>query len=131
MDDAFRQEDATFLYWEIGVVPFKFLRIKVGVNHRRQKAWKEVIRNMKSKLSVWKGNFLSIGGSVTLINSVLNLIPIYYLSFYRMMDIVLKKLVRIQRKFLWSGGLDKKGSRGLIGVKFVSLRRMEVYVLSS
>ena len=38
-----------------------------------------------------------------LINSVLNSIPIYYLSFMKMPVEVWKKIVRLQREFLWGG----------------------------
>lgn len=40
---------------------------------------------------------------MVLLNSVLNFIPIYYLSFMRMPSKVRRNLVRIQREFLWGG----------------------------
>ncbi|CAI8608686.1 unnamed protein product [Vicia faba] len=68
---------------------------------------------MKNRISTWKGKLLSIRDRIMLINSVLNSIPIYYLSFFKIPKIVLKKLIRIQREFLWSGGLEKKGIEAL------------------
>jgi hypothetical protein len=38
-----------------------------------------------------------------MVNAVLNAIPIFYLSFLKMSAKVLKKIVRIQREFLWGG----------------------------
>ena len=38
-----------------------------------------------------------------LLNSLLNALPIFYLSFYKMPVSVAKKIVRIQREFLWGG----------------------------
>jgi hypothetical protein len=38
-----------------------------------------------------------------LINAVLNVIPIFYLSFLKMPASIIKKVVRIQREFLWGG----------------------------
>lgn len=103
--DDFLQAATGFLNCRIGSTPFSFMGLQVGINHRKQESWKDVVRNMKCGLPV--GSWLSIGGRVTLINVVLNSIPIYYLSFYRIPKVVLQKLVRIQWKFLWSGGLEK------------------------
>ena len=41
---------------------------------------------------------------MTLIKSV---IPIYFFSFFRVPKVVVEKLVRVQRRFLWGGGLDQ------------------------
>jgi hypothetical protein len=38
-----------------------------------------------------------------LINSVLNLIPIFFMSFLKMPSQVVKEVRRIQREFLWGG----------------------------
>jgi hypothetical protein len=46
---------------------------------------------------------LSIGGRVTLINSVLSSLPLYYFSFFKAPSCVLKELVTVQRNFLWGG----------------------------
>lgn len=43
-----------------------------------------------------------------LLKSVLSSILLYYLSFYRIPRKVLKKLIGIQRKFLWGAGDGKK-----------------------
>jgi hypothetical protein len=42
-----------------------------------------LIHRIKSNLQVWKGKFLSLGGQIVLLNSVLSLIPLYYLSLYK------------------------------------------------
>jgi len=44
---------------------------------------------------------------VTLINSVLTSIPIYFLSFFMVPKQVVKKIVRLQRNFLWGGSSDQ------------------------
>jgi hypothetical protein len=47
--------------------------------------------------------YVSLGGRIVLLNSVLNSIPIFYLSFMKLPAVVLKKIIRIQREFLWGG----------------------------
>ncbi|XP_058746160.1 uncharacterized mitochondrial protein AtMg01250-like [Vicia villosa] len=73
----------TFLSCKKGSFPFKFLGIWIGEGGRRKRVWKDVVANIKSILSMWKGRNISIGRRVTLIGSVLNVIPIFTLSFYK------------------------------------------------
>ena len=44
-----------------------------------------------------------ICGRVVLINSVLNVLPIFSLSFYVSLVVILKEIVWIQSNFLWGG----------------------------
>lgn len=60
-----------------------------------------LIDSLNRRLGSWKNKFLSLGGRIVLLNSVLNSIPIYYLSFMQM-----PANVRIQRKFLWGGASE-------------------------
>jgi hypothetical protein len=57
------------------------------------------------KFGVWKGRNLSVGGRITLINSVL---PNFPFSFFKAPIGVIKELVNIQRRLLWGGGSDSK-----------------------
>lgn len=109
VDEDFLSAASIFLCRKANSLPFTFLGIPVGCNHRTPFAWKSVVQKLKNKLSVWKVCFLSIGGRITLINSVLNSIPIYFLSFYKIPKIVLQQLIKIQHEFLWSNGLDSRG----------------------
>ena len=49
-----------------------------------------------------------MGGKITLINSVLNALPIYLLSFFKIPQKVINRLVKLQRNFLWGGDQDNK-----------------------
>ncbi|XP_058760756.1 uncharacterized protein LOC131634106 [Vicia villosa] len=74
---------ANFLPCEIGRLPFLFLGLPVGANHRRKDTWKPVFKKLSRRLATWQGKHVSLGGKVTLLNSVLNNIPIYWLSFFK------------------------------------------------
>lgn len=63
--------------------------------------WEPIIASLERKLALWKGRYLSFGGRVSLISSVLHNIPIIFLSILRIPKKVLKILIRIQREFLW------------------------------
>lgn len=60
-----------------------------------------MIDSLKAKLAGWKGKMLSIGGSVTLLNSVLSNLPSYQLSFFKAPSKVIRDIRAIQRQFLW------------------------------
>lgn len=50
---------------------------------------------------------MSIGGRITLINSVLSALPLYFFSFFKAPKKVIKEINRLQRQFLW-GGRDEQ-----------------------
>lgn len=96
VQDNFLNVASNFLSCCIGSLPFKFLGIPVAANPRRRATWEPVIVAMRKKLQCWKGRSLSIGGRITLINLVLNSLPLYFFSFYKGPKNVIKALVAIQ-----------------------------------
>ena len=52
-------------------------------------------------MSSWKRLYLSKGGRLTLLKSILSSFPTYYLSLFTIPVVVADRLERIQRKFLW------------------------------
>ena len=89
-------------------VPFSYLGLEVGGNPRKRKFWEPVLNKLKSRLSVWRGRFLSMAGRLCLIKSVLSAIPLYYLSLFKAPEEVCKSIIRIQRRFLWGWGKEKR-----------------------
>ncbi|CAJ2637710.1 unnamed protein product [Trifolium pratense] len=109
VDTRLLKAGSSFLSCRSEVIPFKFLGIPVGANPRRRETWKPVVDAMNKRLNTWSCRLLSYGGRITLINSVLASLPLYYFSFFKAPCCILKQLVRIQRNFLWGGGeMDKK-----------------------
>ncbi|CAJ2651419.1 unnamed protein product [Trifolium pratense] len=99
---------ASFLACNMATIPFKFLGIPVGANPRRRETWKPVVEAMTKRLNSWHNRHLSFGGRITLINSVLASIPLYFFSFFRAPCCVLKSIEKIQRNFLWGGGAEER-----------------------
>jgi hypothetical protein len=80
----------------------------VGANARKLSTWEPVLKRISAKLNSWGNKYISLGGRIVLLNSVLNSIPIFYLSFFKMPIKVVKKMKGIQRRFLWGGVGDNK-----------------------
>ena len=52
------------------------------------------------RLNSWGNKFVSLGGKIVRLNSVLNTVPIFYLSLFEMLKKVCSKIMAIQRNFL-------------------------------
>ena len=81
--------------------PFSYLGFPLGANFNTYAAWKPILRNIENKLASWKVRLLSRSGRLTLIKSVLNSLPVYFMSLFKMPKIVADKIVKMQRKFFW------------------------------
>ena len=66
--------------------------------------WKNALRK---KLSSWKAKYLSYGGRLVLLNSVLNSLPMFMMSFFEIPKGVLKNLDHFRSRFFWQGSSDK------------------------
>jgi len=102
------KEEADFLNCSILPMPFSYLGIPIGANPKHREIWDPIIRKCETKLARWKQRHISLGGRVTLINAVLTTLPIYFFSFFRVPSNIIEKLINIQRRFLWGGGLEQK-----------------------
>jgi len=66
---------------EIGNLLLKYLGLPlcIGLSKKKKKSslWDSVMEQIEKKLSLWKGRYLSVGGCVVLIKSVLSSTSIY------------------------------------------------------
>lgn len=62
--------------------PFTYLGVPVGANMKLVKNWNTVVDKFKKKISMWKVRSLSSGGRLTLVNLILNNLPLYYFSMF-------------------------------------------------
>jgi hypothetical protein len=71
LDGPFLTEAAKFLNCKIGSIPFIYLGLPIGANPRKEATWKPVIEVLHKRLNSWHNKYVSLGGSLVLINSVL------------------------------------------------------------
>lgn len=62
-----------------------------------------VVDKFRAKFSKWKTKALSFGGYLTLVNSVVNSLPLYFFSLFRTHQKIINILDCISRRFLWDG----------------------------
>jgi hypothetical protein len=82
-------------------IPFVYLGLPVGANPRRLTTWEPLLEALRKRLGTWENKYVSLGGRIVLLNSVLNAIPVFYLSYLKIPIQVWKKVRPIQRDFLW------------------------------
>src|SRR6266540_1202229 len=91
-----------------GNFPLKYLGIPLHTRKLRNSEWRMTEECFEKRLSSWKGKHLSIGGRLTLINSVLSSLPMYMMSFFKIPKGVLKKLNYFRSRFYWQGDESRR-----------------------
>ena len=107
------EELAEILGCSVGEWPIPYLGLPLGGNPRGRNFWEPVVRKVAKRLDGWKRPFLSKGGRVTLIQSVLAALPTYYMSIFRMPIGVQEEIEKLMRDFLWQN-LEGDQSRHLV-----------------
>jgi hypothetical protein len=105
----------TFLNSRLDLLPFKYLGLPIGANPKSPSTWDPLLEHLRNRLLSWRNKHISLGGRIVLINSVLNAILIFFLSFMKMPVSVWKKVVKIQRQFLWG---SVRGGKKISWVKW-------------
>lgn len=67
---------AGILGCNIDSLPFTYLGSKVGMNHKRSSEWEVVVNKIKNWLRRWNDKKISLGGRITILNSVLSSLPV-------------------------------------------------------
>ena len=67
-----------------------------------------MLEPLENKLSLWKANYFSFGGRITLIKAAFANLPIYFMSLFRCHVEVIRRIEKLQRDFLWHGKEKKK-----------------------
>ena len=79
---------------------------------------------MAKRFDGWKRAFLSKGGRLTLIESVLSMILAYFLSLFQVPSGVIKELEKLIRNFLWKGA-NGDGGDHLVSWKVVGRAKIK------
>ena len=92
----------------IGSLPTEYLGLPLGAKHKEARVWDGVEERFQRRLALWKRQYISKDGRLTLIRSVLSNMPTYLLSLFQLPKKVKLRLDKIQRNFLWGGGSPER-----------------------
>lgn len=88
---------------------FKYLGYSLKSDKYRKKDWLWLWERLDRKMGLWCYRFLSLGGRLIPAKAVLESIPVYWLSLFKIPISILEGIRRRITSFLWSGsGRDDK-----------------------
>eukprot|EP00253_Pinus_taeda_P001754 PITA_01754 len=80
---------------------FKYLGLPITNGPNRRSLWSDIICKIKTKIATWGGFWLSKGGKVILIKSLLSALPVYQATFLLAPRNIMDHISKLLRDFLW------------------------------
>jgi len=108
INESWLNEAASVLSCKVGRVPFMYLGLPIGGDVRRLLFRKPILSRLKNRLSGWKNRFLSFGGRVVLLKSVLSYFPVYAFSFFKTPSGIISYIQSLLIKFFWGRSEDHR-----------------------
>lgn len=93
--------------YEIGSLPDSYLGLPMGLSPPNN-FWNSLIEKIHSKLEGWKGSLLNQVGKVVVLKSILQSVPLYALSLFKIPRKYALAIEKIQKTFLWTSMENKK-----------------------
>eukprot|EP00253_Pinus_taeda_P015506 PITA_15506 len=86
--------------------PFKYLGFWIKPNSYEKQDWNWLVAKIEGKITHWSYKWLSRAGRLTLVNSVLQAMPVFWAALTWIPKGTLHKIKRICSRFLWSGAKE-------------------------
>ena len=115
---------AGILGCEVGNLPTKYLGLSLGSKNKAADIWEGVLDKCEKKLTRWKSQYLSLGGRIILVSSVLDSLPTYIMSLFPIPAKVRRRIDQLRRNFIWEGNRESKGSHLVNWNTLISSKRV-------
>ncbi|KAL9667077.1 hypothetical protein QQ045_001424 [Rhodiola kirilowii] len=96
----------------------KYLGLPVAFGHNGTEMFKNIIGRIWKKMQGWKEKKLSIAGKEVLIKAVVQAMPTYAMSCFKIPDTLIKRIVSMITNYWWS---NNKEGRGIYWCKYGKL----------
>eukprot|EP00253_Pinus_taeda_P020773 PITA_20773 len=97
----------------------KYLGLPLTMGSNRNNLWEEVISKFNKKIAAWGGVWLSSGGKLTLIRSVLSTLPTFQASLLLAPRQIADQISCLIRNFMWNGGKGNSNRFHLVNWELV------------
>lgn len=94
--------------------PVTYLGLPLSVVKPNKDQFMPLVEKIEKKLGGWKGKFISKGGRLQLVQSVLSSIPVYHLMCFRLPQWLIRRIDKVRRQFLWGNSEENKKGLSLI-----------------
>lgn len=85
----------------VSSLPLKYLVLLLGAPFKVKSISDDVVGKIERRLANWQIMYLSKGGRVTLIKSILSNLPTYFLILFSIPSSVASRIEKLHRDFLW------------------------------
>lgn len=123
VDDATATTMALALGCQLSTFPQTYLGLPLSPHKLRVRDYQPLISSIDRYLAGWKARLLSTAGRLTLVNSVLSSLPVYYMSSVLLPKTVIERIDARRRAFLWTGEEKCHGAQCLLAWKNVCLNK--------
>ena len=117
-------ELAVELGCRVGQLPAVYLGLPLGVPNKVVSGWDGVEEKVRRRLALWKSQYISKGGRITLIKSTMASMSVYQMFLFRMPISMARRLEKLQRDFFlggrrgtWRGKLILSIGRWCVGIR--------------
>ncbi len=93
------QELAGILECKLGSLPIKYLGLPLLNGRCRKEDWWDIICKIEKRIEGWQAKLLSHGGRLTLVNSVLANLPLYFFSVFKALTWVVRRIEALRMSF--------------------------------
>ncbi|KAL9662808.1 hypothetical protein QQ045_027642 [Rhodiola kirilowii] len=103
-----KEEIVSLLGFKIVPIHAKYLDLPLVLKRKRTETFQALLDKIWGRIHGWKSSHLSIGGRHVLITSVLNAIPMYWLSCFALPERIISNIHTAINNFWWNQTRDKK-----------------------
>ena len=107
VNDVLKDQIGQTLQFPFGELPVRYLGVPLISSKLKKDHCKDLLDKITKRITSWNSRFLSFGGRVQLIKSVLFGIQGYWASMFILPKSILKDIEKLFRRFLWTGDIDK------------------------
>ncbi|RVW59638.1 hypothetical protein CK203_103273 [Vitis vinifera] len=111
---------------KVGGLSSCYLGLPSGTSFKSVVVWDGVEERFRKRLAMWKRQYISKGGRLTLIRITLASMPIYFMPFFYLPRKVRLRLEKIQRDFLWGGGSSCTETASCLGRTWFAWKKGKV-----
>ncbi|KAJ9536716.1 hypothetical protein OSB04_un000101 [Centaurea solstitialis] len=97
------------LSFQVGTLPFRYLGVPLSSKKLVVADFAILVDKVRSRILNWKSKFLSFGGRLQLIKSVLESLQLYWMAIVTFPTSITHTIEKLFRDFLWAHGNSSRG----------------------
>lgn len=109
VDSDTMQGISSILPFQVGALPFRYLGVPLSSKRLAVSDFNLLVAKVRARILNWKSKFISFGGRLQLMRSVLESLQLYWMMVFTIPSSVVQDFERLFWDFLWAHGDSSKG----------------------